>query len=136
VETLKRFERMTLLFSLALTLVVSGGGYVYSAPLGKGLLLGGVAGMLVFCLHARAMRRLADAPAKGVLSAPSAWTWMGWAVYAAVLIKAHGADPDRLHAFWGAAGGLMFVRIAAVFLGVTGLDLRAEGAEGANGRNR
>lgn len=125
VDTLKRFVWFAVAGSAGLTLAAGAAGYAWNAAAGKGLLLGGITGTLVFLLRARVMSRIAAAGRETLKSSVFAWSLAGWVLYAAALVKGYAMDPAGYRAFFGVAAGLLIVRVVVTILGATGLDLKA-----------
>lgn len=124
-EPLKRFRLMAVCASLLMTALAAFGAYLVSPALGMGVLIGGLGGTLAFWLMARSIERLGALGAHRVKWYAAKWTVLRWGIYAAVLVRAYHWDPDGLHGFWGAAAGLMVVRVVAALLGLTGLDMKS-----------
>ena len=112
---------------MAITLVLAIAVYpLVGRPASIGLLLGGLAGTLVFWVTAQKMEKLATKNSNAVYSVPMTWRVAGMAVYALVLVRAYTLDREGLSGLIAAAVGLFLIRIAMVALGLTGLDLPRE----------
>jgi len=125
VETLRRFRRMAVGVGLLLTGVASAGGYFMSPALGKGLLGGGIVGLLAFWILARQTERLAMLPHEKRRAATYAWTALRLLCYGAVLAWASRLDPHPLRGLLGATAGLFIIQGVLLFLGLTRLGLKA-----------
>jgi hypothetical protein len=120
VEALKRFRVMAVQLSLLALLVLAGVTFFWSRPAAHGLLLGGIAGVVVFWFQAVRMEKLAKAAKpQGVLHGV-----VYVVVYMAVLYKAYHLDSIGLHGILSAVAGLFVIRGAALVLGLTGWDLK------------
>ena len=130
-ETVRRFRSWVVRLALAFTAASAGVAYPWNAVLAKGLLLGGIASILGFWLVTR-NAEVANPPEDGVKSRPRKWLSIRaaarMAVYALALIVARNLDPLHLYGFFGAAAGLMVVRVAVAVVGVTGWDLKHTGS--------
>jgi hypothetical protein len=125
---------MAVRLGLLLTAVAAFCGYAWDPALGKGLLGGGIAGVLAFWILARHTEKLAKLPREKIHSLTYSWTAVRLLFYGIVLAWGYRLDPDSLHGLLGATAGLFLIRGVVVFLGVTGLDLKTE--EDRNGEHR
>lgn len=124
---LPTFRIMAVRISLALTLLAAVAVYPLAGrPASVGLLMGGLAGALVFWLTARQVEKLAMQSANAVYSVPVKWRLAGFVLYAVVLTRSYTLDSEGLTGLFAAAAGLFIIRIALVVLGITGLDLPKE----------
>ena len=125
-NTVKRFRLMAVRLALGLTTVVALVAYAFSAMLAKGILLGGIAGVLVFWLQALNVEKLASAPKSKVRYRPYVSTFIGFAIYALALGRALTWDKEFFRSLYGAIAGLFSIKIVILFLGITGFDLKTE----------
>ena len=129
------FRIFAVRISLALTLITAIVLYpLFGHVASVGLLLGGVAGTVVFWITARQLEKLAIQFGNAVYSVPVKWRILGLAVYAAALIRGYTMDKENLVGLFSVAAGLFMIRVAMVILGITGLDLPKE-EEDSNGSN-
>lgn len=123
-ESLVKFRLFAVRIALALTLLGALACHaLFGRPASIGMLLGGLAGVLVFWVTARRMEKVARQGADMILSVPVTWRILGLLVYLLVLVRAYTLDKEGLSGLIAAAVGLFMIRIAAMVLGVTGLDL-------------
>ena len=124
------FRSFAVRIAVLLTLVAGGIAWaVFGQPAGQGLLIGGLAGALVFWFQARSVERVAIGGTGSVNSRLSAWSVIRLAVYAIVLTRAYYLDQEGFTGLIGAVIGLFIIVIAVVILGATGLDLRPPNEE-------
>ncbi len=126
-EPLKRFRLMAVRIALLLTALGGFGTYKFDPVLAKGILIGGIGGVLGFWLTALSVEKVATMPKKKVKLSVYNWTIICLLIYGLVLGRAYMWDPETFHGFWGAAGGILIIRAVTIFLGLTGLDLKEEG---------
>jgi hypothetical protein len=117
---------MAVRLGLLLTMVLAIGGYALEPALGKGLLGGGIAGVLAFWILARRTEKLATLPREKIHSVTYAWTAGRLVFYGIVLVWAYRLDPDSLRGVLGATVGLFIIQGVVLLLGLTGLDLKTE----------
>ena len=130
---LSLFRVFAVRISLALTLIAAIALYpLFGRTASVGMLLGGIAGAVVFWIMARQVEKLAIQFENGVYSVPVKWRIAGLAVYAAVLIRGYTMDKEHFVGLFTVAAGLFMIRLAVVILGITGLDLPKE-EEDSNG---
>lgn len=125
-EVLIRFRLMCVRLSLLLTAVLAFSATFLSRPAALGVLMGGLAGTVVFWIGARRTERVAQRDPRGLKWHAYGWALMQTAVYALILYRGITLDPESYHGLLGAVAGLFLIRVAAVFLGITGLDLKHE----------
>lgn len=101
-------------------------GFAIHATVGKGLLAGGLAGVLAFWVIALQTEKLASRDAVGVHSGAQRWSLLQYVLYAAVLYWAYTLDQQNFYGVIGAVIGLFIIRVVQVVLGFTGLDLKKE----------
>lgn len=133
-ETLRRFRLMAVRLGLLVTAVTALGGYALNPALGKGLLGGGIAGVLAFWILARQTEKLANLPREKIHSVTYGWTALRLLFYGVVLAWGYRLDPAALRGLVGATVGLFIIQGVVLLLGVTGLDLKTE--EDGNGEHR
>lgn len=133
---LPTFRVFAVRISLAFTLIAALALHpLFGRTASVGLLLGGIAGTVVFWITARQLEKLAIQFGNAVYSVPMKWRVAGLAVYAAVLIRGYTMDREHFTGLFAVAAGLFMIRLAMVILGITGLDLPKE-EEDSNGPNR
>ncbi len=133
---LPTFRMFAVRISLMLTLVAAIIVYpVFGRVASVGLLMGGLAGAIVFWFTARQVEKLAIQFGNAVYSIPMKWRVAGLAVYAVVLVRGYTLDKEGFVGLFSVAAGLFMIRLAMVILGITGLDLPKE-EEDSNGSNR
>lgn len=126
-ESLAAFRLFAVRIAMMLTLVAAILTYpLFGRAASIGLLMGGVAGALVFWVTARRLEKVAQQGANVLCSVPSTWRMLGFLVYALVLARAYTLDTEGLSGLIAAVVGLFMIRIAAIALGLTGLDLPKE----------
>ena len=126
-ESLVTFRLFAVRIAMMLTVVASILIYpVFGRAASIGLLMGGVAGALVFWITARRLEKVARQGSNMLISVPPTWRLVGFMVFALVLARAYTLDREGLSGLIAAAVGLFIIRLAAVALGVTGLDLPKE----------
>ncbi len=124
---LPTFRLLAVRIALALTLLAALIVYpTVGRPATVGLLMGGIAGTLVFWVTARQLEKLAMQTDNALYSVPVKWRLAGLAVYAVVLVRGYTLDREGLTGLVAACAGLFAIRVAVVLLGVTGLDLPKE----------
>ena len=123
-ETVKRFRLMAVRLALLLTLLAGAVALAFDVRVTKGILLGGLGGVLAFWITAVGVEKLATLPPGKVKFSVYKWTVIRLIIYAAVLVRAYTIDAGSMHALWGAVGGIFVIRIVVLFLGLTGLDLK------------
>jgi len=126
VEVLIRFRLLCVRLSLFLTAVLTLSAFMVSRPAGFGVLMGGLAGTVVFWIGARRTEQVAQRDPGKLRWHAYGWALMQTAVYALILYRGITLDPESYHGLLGAVAGLFLIRVAAVFLGITGLDLKHE----------
>ena len=132
-ESLRRFRLMTVRLSIFLTLVAAIIAYPLDLVVAKGIMAGGLGGIIAFWAHAYRMERLAIQGEMRLNGFVIRWTILRMALYAVVLGWAYSLDEEALHGILSAAGGLFIVRIVQVLLGITGWDLNPrKDADGAH----
>ena len=125
-EPLIRMRLMAVRIGVLLTVVAAAVAYLWDKIVAQGLLLGGVAGVLMFWVLARRLEKLATASEGKVYSLSVGWRLVELFIYAAVLGRAYALDRVSLRGLLAAVGGLFIIRLVTVFLGFTGLDLKRE----------
>lgn len=108
-------------------------------PVGaKGVLLGGLGGIIGFWYLAMRLEKLASLPPSKVKFAALRWTALRLVLYGAVLYKAYTLDRETLHGLIGGVAGIFVIRFVQIVLGLTGADLgsgrRTESESGKAGR--
>ena len=140
-EELRRFRLMTVRLALAATTVATFAAFPFSTVVAKGILGGGLAGVIAFWIVALRVERLAIRGENRENLPGFRWTVAQLGLYTAVLVWSYALDRERLSGLIGAGGGLFIVRLVQVLLGVTGWDLKQEtkrdagGDASASGRN-
>jgi hypothetical protein len=126
VEVFRRFRLMTVRIALLLTTVAAAIAYTIDLAVMKGLLLGALSGIVMFWIIAVRMEKTSLRTEGRAMAPPVSWRMVELAIYLASLYRAYLLDPDRLYAFFAAAGGLFIIRGAVFFLGLTSLDMKNE----------
>jgi hypothetical protein len=133
VNPLPTFRMFAVRISLALTIIAAIVAHpVFGRPASVGLLMGGLAGAVVFWVTARQVEKLAIQFGNAVYSIPMKWRVVGLAIYAAVLIRGYTLDKEGFVGLFAVGAGLLIIRLALIILGITGLDLPKE-EEDSNG---
>jgi len=127
VETLVRFRLMAVRLSLGLTAAGGLVGMWLDKAAGWGVLVGGVTGVLVFWIIARQAERLAIIGSDKVKGIVYRWTVLRMGLYGLALWKGYDLDTVSYHGVMGAVAGLLIIHFILLFLGLTGLDLKAGG---------
>ncbi len=133
-ETLRRFRLLAVRLGLLMTAVAAFGGFAFDSVLGKGLLGGGIAGVLAFWIIARQTEKLANLPREKIHSLTYRWTALRLLFYGVVLVWGYRLDPDSLRGLLGVAAGLFIIQLVVVFLGITGWDLKT--GDDVDGKDR
>jgi hypothetical protein len=124
------FRMFAVRIAVLLTLVAGSlAWYFFGQPAGQGLLIGGLAGALVFFFQAKSIEKLAKDGTGSVNSRLSAWSMARLVIYAIVLTRAYYLDQEGFTGLIGAVIGLFIIVIAVLILGATGLDLRPPNEE-------
>lgn len=127
-ESLRRLRLMSVKLGLAAAVVSSAILYYFNPIAARGLLLGGVAGTLVFWIVAYRAEKLASADGDQLQFPGFSFRYalLRFSVYILALGRAYYIDPERYHAFIAAAIGLFIIRFVLVFLAFTEMDLKEE----------
>lgn len=134
-ETLTRFRLLTVRLSLMAAGLAALGMYFVGPGLAKAVLAGGIGGTLSFWIVAYRTEKLAKAGKNPAESLNYRWTFARLLLYALVLVWAYRLEPEQPWTLLAATGGLFIVRLAAIVLGLTGLDLASEEGS-ADGEHR
>jgi ATP synthase I subunit len=126
VETLKRFRLLVVRYGLLATVLAALVAFYWNPVLAKGILAGGVAGVIGFWAMALSVRKIASASGNRLNLIAYQWTMIRMVLYALALWWAYTLDRDSMHGVLGAAGGLLIVRFVLLFVGITSVDLRQE----------
>lgn len=130
---LPTFRIFAVRICLALTILSAVAVYpVLGRVASVGLLMGGLAGALVFWITARQVEKVAIQTGNALYSLPVKWRLAGLTIYVAVLVRGYTLDKERFIGLFTVAAGLFVIRLAVVILGITGLDLPKED-EDSNG---
>ena len=136
-EPLRQYRLMTVRIALLLTLVGGVAAAAFSMTAAKGILAGGITGILAFWITALRLEKLALNSGNKVTLIKVPGPLLSLGLYAITLVWAFSLDPDSLLGLLAAFGGLMIVRLVQAGLGLTGLDLKkAERENGTDGSNR
>jgi hypothetical protein len=129
-EAVKRFRSYVVRLALALTAVAACAALAVDMTVAKCVAMGGLAGVLGFWVLVR-HTEFAISSADGVQSRTRRWisrTQQGVAarfvLYGLVLVAAYRMDREELRGFFGAAVGLLIIRLAITVVGVAGWDLK------------
>lgn len=126
-ESLVKFRLFAVRIAMALTLLAAVTAYpLFGRAASIGMLLGGLAGVLVFWVTARRLEKVAHQQENVLSSVPVAWRMASLFVYALVLVRGYTLDREGFSGLIAAAAGLFLIRVAVVLLGLTGLDLPEE----------
>ena len=125
-ETVKRFRLFAVRTALFITMALGLGIFKFNPVLSKGILAGGMAGVLAFWIIAYRVEQLAKAASGAVKSSAYRWTVLQMALYASALVWSYRLDPDSLLGILGAGIGLFIIQVVVFVLGLTGLDLKKE----------
>lgn len=125
----RRFRLFAVRTALMLTVVAALIAYRFDPVASKGLLLGGLAGILSFWVMATRLEKLASIPQRKVKFAALRWTALCLLLYGVVMYKAFTLDSERFHGLMGAVLGIFIIRFVQIFLGFTGIDLSPDEAE-------
>jgi len=123
-EPVKRFRLVAVRLSTVITLVTGGVAFVFDKVVAHALLLGGLGGVLGFWIVAIQVEKLATRPADTVHSRSIKWTFLQYAIYAAVLGRAFTLDRSSVKGMIAGVAGLFIIQLVVAFLGLTGLDRR------------
>ena len=126
-DTLRRFRLFAVRLGLLLTAVLTAAVFPFSQTAAKGLLGGGIAGVLAFWVIALRFERVAAQKSAGVHSLPLLWSVLRLVFFAVVLYWAYSLDREMFHGFGGAVVGLFLMQLVVALLGLTGWDLKREG---------
>lgn len=123
-ESLTQFRLFAVRLAIAFTLLAAVLLYPWAGrPASLGLVMGGIAGVLVFWVTARRLEKLARRDENPVYFVPVSWRVLGLVVYLAVLVRAYTLDQEGFSGFIACVAGLFIIRLAIIVLGLTGLDL-------------
>lgn len=142
---MKPFRLIVVQSSLLLTGAASAFSLLFDAVAAKGILLGGLAGVLGFWIVARETDRATREPltnprndevanpgtdtlksARPRVTLPRKWFALRMLLYTGALVKGYTLDPVYLRGFLGVAGALMIVRLVVTVIGITGWDLKKQ----------
>ena len=124
VEVFRRFRLIVVRIALLVMAVAAAVAYAIDLAVMKGLLLGGLSGIVMFWIIAVRMEKLSLRTEGRTMGPPLTWRMIELAVYVASLYRAYLLDPERLYAFFAAAGGLFIIRGAVFVVGLTSLDMK------------
>ena len=110
--------RATLIGTFVLTVISATVGWQWSGAIGKGIVIGGLAGAFGFWMMARNASMLTSIPKEEIPFRVYRWTFARMVLYATALLFAYQADPDGRDALLGAAGGLFIVRVVMLGVGI------------------
>ncbi len=132
-STLRTFRLLAVRLALIVTAVLAGVLWPFSPIAAKGLLGGGIAGVLAFWVLALRFEKVAPGQGVHVQYTPLRWAVLRLALFAIVLFWAYTLDRETFHGFGGAAAGLFVMQVVMALLGLTGWDLKKEGdSDGAH----
>ena len=131
---MKLFRLMTVRISLGITILFAGLAWFLDETVAKGILAGGLAGIISFWIISLRLEKVAlNTPSK--VQSASVWmTFPRLCLYLVTLWWAYTLEPNGWAGFLGAAGGLFIIQVVQVILGLTGWDLKQE--KRSNGTNR
>ena len=122
-EIVRRFRSMVLRYAIIMIAFASILSVFISEALARGVLMGGLAGLLAFWFLVR-NAEFANGAEDGVKSRLRLWLMVRMVWYSAVLFKAYGLDTAHCHGLIGAVAGLLLIRVAVSVVGITGWDLQ------------
>ncbi len=122
-DPIKRFQTYVIRIALVVTIVASCAAFFVDAAAGKGVAMGGLAAVLGFWVLVR-NTGLAIPSDNRVKSRTRRWIAARFLLYGLVLVAAYRMDREQLRGFFGAAVGLLSIRLAITVVGVTGWDLK------------
>jgi len=123
-EPVKRFRIVAVRLSIAITLAAAALAFAFDRVVAHALLLCGLGGVLGFWIVAIQVEKLATTPRGKIHSLSFKWTFLRYALYAAVLGRAFTLDRGSIKGILAGAGGLLIIQVVVTFLGLTGLDRR------------
>ena len=110
--------RATLLGTIVMTAISAAIGWQWSGAIGKGIVIGGLAGALGFWMMARNASILTSIPKEEISFRVYRWTFARMVLYATALLFAYRVDSDGQEALLGAAGGLFIARAVMLAVGI------------------
>ena len=117
-DVFRRFRRLTIAGTLAVSMAIAGVTWVFSPLAAWGVLGGGAAGAGGFWYMANRAATLATIPKDRVAFHVYRWTFLRMGFYAAVLAWAYSLDRKGCHALVAAVFGLLVVRVVMVVVGI------------------
>ncbi len=123
---LRKFRLTAVRGSLLITLVMAGVAFPFHRVVAHGLLLGGIAGILGFWIIAVRLQKLVSNPQQDVRFAALTMTGWRFALYGVVLYRSYCLDRDGYSGLLGAMAGIWVIRFVLIFLGLTGIDMKAK----------
>lgn len=118
---------MTVRYALGFVVAAGVVAFYFDKVVGKGLLIGGLAGVLAFWIMAYRVEKLATQPLDRVQSELFKGMLIRMVIYALSLGRAFYLDTESMHGLIAAALGLFITHLVMIVLGITGLDLRNNG---------
>ena len=124
-ETFRRFRLIAVRLSLMLTMVSAAAVYMmFGKIVAHGLLLGGVAGTLLFWITAVRTEKLAKTSSKRLKWGTSSLVILKYMVFSVALWHSYNLDKATMRGFIASALGLFIINFVLLILGLTGFDLR------------
>lgn len=122
---LRRFRLLSVRWGLSASVLAAAVAFPISLVAAKGILAGGMAGVLAFWLTAYRMEKVASRGGDALRSL-AGYTVVRLSIYAAVLYWAYALNKESPVGLLSAAGGLYIIRLVQIILGLTGWDQKAE----------
>ena len=123
---LRKFRRTAVRLALSITALMAAATFPFHRVAAQGILLGGFAGVLGFWIIAVRLQKLALKPQQNVKFAALTMTGYRFALYGVVLYRAYALDREDYTGLLGAMAGIMVIRFVLIYLGLTGIDLKAK----------
>lgn len=126
-ETFRRFRLIAVRLSLLITILCAAVLYVFFGRIvAHGLLLGGIAGTLLFWITAVRTEKLAKTSSKRLKWNTSGLMIFKYMVFSVTLWQSYNLDKETMRGFIASAAGIFIINLVLLILGLTGLDLRKE----------
>ncbi|MBX3176712.1 MAG: ATP synthase subunit I [Candidatus Hydrogenedentes bacterium] len=121
-ETLVRFRQATVKYTLLLTVIGAAALWPLNIPAAKGLLMGGIAGVLGFWINAFAVQKLASSDPDKITFTAVKWTFVRLFFYALAIYRSYTLDTERYYGMIAAVLGVFLVKFVMITVAFANLD--------------